>query len=52
MPLFTVSSSAVDGITGYITDLFQSVGGLIWLIIGIPLGFYVIHKIINLLPKK
>jgi len=51
-PLFTVSSSAVNGITGYISDLFSSVSGLLWLIIGIPLAFYVIHKIIGLLPKR
>jgi len=50
--LFNFPTGAVDGITFYIGDLIESIGPFIWLIIGIPLGFYVIHKIKSLLPKK
>jgi len=39
--------------TAYIGDLINSMGGFIWLIIGIPLGFWIIKETIKLItPKK
>jgi len=45
-------TGAVDGITHYIGDLIADLGPFVWLAIGVPLGFYVIRKIISLIPKK
>jgi len=52
LSLFSVPTGAVDGITFYIGDLLESVGPFIWLIIGIPLGFYVIWKVQKMFTKK
>jgi hypothetical protein len=45
------TSGAIDGITSYITELFSGIGGFIWLIIGIPLGFWIIYKIKGISAK-
>jgi hypothetical protein len=50
--LFTLPVDALASTTAYIGDLVGSVGGFIWLAIGVPLGFYVIKKVIGLLPKR
>lgn len=50
--VFDVPTPAVEGITGYIADLISDIGPYIWLAIGIPLAFYVIYKLMGLLPKK
>lgn len=49
--IFDVPTPAIDGITGYIGDLISGCGPFIWLAIGIPLAFYVIHRVMGLIPK-
>lgn len=51
-PLFTLPSSAVASSTGWITDLFDTFWVLIALVIGIPLAFVVIKRIIKIMPKR
>jgi len=51
-PLFTLPTGAVADLTGYIGSIFSSVWVLVALAIGIPLAFYVIKKVIALVPKK
>ena len=50
--LFSLPVEAVASSTAYIGDLFTDVGAFIWLAIGIPLGFFVIRKVITLIPKR
>jgi len=52
LTLFTIPANALTSSTAYIGDLVTDVGPFVWLAIGIPLGFYVIKKLIGLLPKK
>jgi hypothetical protein len=50
--LFTIPDDALASSTAYIGSLITDVGPFIWLAIGLPLGFYVIKKVIGLLPKR
>jgi len=52
LTLFTLPEGAVTTTTAFIGDIITDAGGFIWLAIGIPLGFYVVKKIIGLLPKR
>lgn len=52
LTLFTLPADAIASTTAYIGDLVDSVGVFVWLAIGIPLGFYVIKKVIGILPKR
>jgi len=52
LTLFTIPANALTSSTAYIGDLVTDVGPFVWLAIGIPLGFYVIKKVIGLLPKR
>jgi len=52
LSLFTLPESAVASTTAYIGDLVGSLGPFVWLAIGVPLGFYVVKKVIALLPKR
>ena len=55
LPIFTLFSfpdNIVTSTTAYIGDVFTDASVLIYLAIGIPLAFYVIKKIIGLLPKR
>jgi hypothetical protein len=52
LTLFTLPEDAIASSTAYIGDIFTDTGALIWLAIGIPLAFYVIKKVIGLLPKR
>ncbi|GAI02615.1 unnamed protein product, partial [marine sediment metagenome] len=38
--------------TAYIGDVFTDASLLIYLAIGIPLAFYVIKKVLGLMPKR
>ena len=51
LTLFTIPEGAVATTTAYISDTISSVGPLLWLAIGVPLGFYVIKRVLALLPK-
>ena len=50
--MFEVTTTTLASITAYIGDIFTDAVLLITLAIGIPLAFYVISKIIGLMPKK
>jgi len=50
--MFTLPDNALSSTTAYIGSLITDVGGFIWLGIGLPLGFYVIKKVIALIPKR
>jgi hypothetical protein len=52
LTLFTLPTEALASTTAYIGDVFSGVGALLWLAIGVPLGFYVIKKVMTILPKK
>lgn len=52
LTLFTIPEGALSSTTAYIGSLVGDVGPFIWLAIGVPLGFYVIKKVIALLPRK
>jgi len=52
LTLFTLPSDALSSSTAYIGGVITDVGPFIWLAIGIPLGFYVVKKVIGLLPKR
>ena len=52
LALFTLPTDAVSSTTAYIGDLFGSLSPFIWLAIGIPLGFYVIKKVISLVAGR
>jgi len=52
LSLFTLPEGAVSSTTAYIGDLIGDLGPLVWLAIGVPLGFYVIRKVVSLIPKR
>ena len=50
-PIITIASSTPTDLLAYVGQLFTDTS-LIWLIaIGVPLGFYVIRRVIALIPK-
>jgi len=52
LTLFTLPENFLSSTTAYIGDIFTDLGVLIPLAIGIPLAFYVIKKVMTLMPKK
>jgi len=52
LSLFTLPEGAVASTTAYIGELVSATDQFIWLAIGVPLGFYVVKKVIGLLPKR
>ena len=50
--MFSFTSSDVASTTAYITTIFSDAKLLIMLAIGVPLAFYVIKKVIALLPRR
>jgi len=52
LALFTLPTDAVASSTAYIGSLITDLGPFVWLAIGVPLGFYVIKKVIAILPKR
>ena len=38
--------------TAYITNLFDDVSVFVWLAIGLPLGFYVIKKVVSIIRGR
>jgi hypothetical protein len=49
--LFTLPTESIASTTGIIGDLIGSISGFIWLLIGLPLAFGVIKKVMILIPK-
>jgi len=52
LTLFTLPTETATSITAYIGDVFTDASLLIYLAMGIPLAFYVIRKVMALLPKR
>lgn len=50
--LFDLPSTAITSTTAYIGNLFTDLGVFIWLAIGLPLGFYVIRKVISMVAGR
>lgn len=50
--LITLPPDAVSSSIAYIGEIFTGVGPFVWVAIGVPLGFYVVKKVIGLLPKR
>lgn len=48
----TLPTSSLADISAYVGDVVTDFWVLIALAIGLPLGFYVIRKIIALIPKR
>lgn len=47
-----ITAANLASTTAYITNLFSDVSVFIWLAIGIPLGFYVIKRVISLVRTR
>lgn len=50
--MITLPETAVDDLTANISTLTSDLWVVIALVIGIPLAFYVIKKVIGLFPKR
>jgi len=50
--MFSLPTDFVTSTVAYIGYLFTDLSGLIVIAVGIPLGFYVIKKVIGILPKR
>ena len=50
-PLINLPSTAVADLTGNASQIMSDVWVLVALAIGIPMGFYIIRKVIALIPK-
>lgn len=50
--LFTLPGEAIASTTAYIGTLFTDLSVFIWLAIGLPLGFWVISKVISLVTRR
>jgi len=52
LTIITLPTDALTATLGYVGDLFADLGPFIWLAIGIPLGFYIIKRVIALVGSK
>lgn len=50
--MFTLPATAIEDITTQAGAIITDAWVLIALAIGLPLGFYIIKKVIGLLPKR
>jgi len=50
--MFTLPTDAVASTTAYIGELMTDISPFVWLAIGLPLGFYVIRKVITLVAGR
>jgi len=49
---FTLEAADITAMLAYIGNIFEDASLLLWVAIGLPLGFYVIRKVIGLIPKR
>ena len=52
MDFITISEGFVTSSLAYVGALVTGLGPLLYLAIGAPVGFWVIKKVIGLLPKR
>ena len=50
-PLITLPTTAIADLTANASEIMTDVWVLVALAIGIPMGFYIIRKVIALIPK-
>jgi len=50
--VFPVEAGGINSLLANVGGLFEDAGLFIWVVIGLPLGFYVIKRVIGLVPKK
>ncbi|GAI09263.1 unnamed protein product [marine sediment metagenome] len=50
--LVEVNATSVDYVLAYVSELFTDLSVFVWLAIGIPLGFWVISKVIGLIRGR
>lgn len=50
--LIEITAANLASTTAYITNLFSDVSVFIWLAIGLPLGFYVIKRVVGLVRAR
>jgi hypothetical protein len=50
--IITLPETAVADLTGAASQIMTDVWVLVAIAVGIPLGFYIIRKVVGLLPKK
>jgi hypothetical protein len=48
---FTLEAGDITTMLAYVGNIFEDTGLLIWVAIGLPMGFYVIKRVIGLIPK-
>jgi len=51
-PILTVTGSDITGLLAYVGGLFEDFNVLILLMIGLPLGFWVVRKVISLIRAR
>jgi hypothetical protein len=51
-PIVAVSPSDITGLLAYVGGLFEDFNVLILLMIGLPLGFWVIRKVVSLVRAR
>lgn len=51
-PIISVSQSDITGIMAYVGDLWTDLNLLIVLVIGLPIAFWVIRKVISLVRAR
>lgn len=49
--MFTIPADGLTDITAYLTTLVGDIWPLIALVIGVPLAFYIINKVISTVKK-
>jgi len=49
---FTLEAADITAMLAYVGNIFTDASLLIWVAIGLPLGFYVVRKVISLIPKR
>ena len=49
--MFTIPADGLTTITSYLTTLVSDIWPLIALVIGVPLAFYIINKVISTVRK-
>jgi len=50
--VMTIGPSGINSLLANVGGLFSDASLFIWVVIGLPLGFVIIRRVIGLLPKK
>ena len=52
LTLLTIGTSTIAGMTAYVGQLFDDLGLIVVLVIGLPLAFWVIRRIVGLVRLR